>query len=283
MFNDYLFLRSAELIIGEKVKTTNGPIEPPSARKYEGFRISFKVEKNDKGKPNKTVIKIYNLNRDSLSFLERENLIVFLRTSYAGKENLSTLFFGDLIRFNEERNGPDIITNLECGDAEEVLRTANIQVGFGPNVKNTQIFKQAADKLLVSVRFIDPLPEKVFANGFSFSGQVSKLLDQLTTQVGYKWSIQNGELLVLGPKTTDKTTAVFLGPDSGLIGYPTKTKDGVECEALLNADIAPGKAVVVESARFMKGAAITIKVNTTVHEGDTGGDKWTVKIEGEIV
>lgn len=286
--SEYLFLRNAELIVGQRVKNTNGPIEPPTGRRYGkdkvngfSFRIGFKVEKDETGRANKAEIKIYNLSQDSLSYLEQSNLIVFLRVGYG--DVLSTLFFGDIIRFNEKREGADIVTTLECGDCENVLRTANIQVGFGAGVTNREIFKIAYEKLLVSIGRMDELPLVTFNNGFSYSGQVSKLLDQLTKQVNYKWMIQDGELLLLAPKKTDQAKAVFLSPETGLLGYPTKTKEGVEFDALLSADIRPGRAVVVESARFMKGSGQTIRITKTTHEGDTHGDKWTVKGEGSIV
>lgn len=287
MFNEYQFLRNAELIIGQRVKGTNGPIEPKEGRRYgkdglgNQFRIAFKIDKDETSKANKADIKIYNLNAESRTYLEQENIIVFLRVGYG--ETLSNLFFGDLVRFNQKREGADVITTLECGDAEEVLRTANIQIGYGPNVTNKQLFKLAADRLLVSTGFLDELPEIKYLSGFSYSGQVSKLLDQLTKQVGFKWSIQDGEIVLLGPGKTDQTSAVFLDPETGLLGFPTKTKDGVEFEALLNPDIRPGRAVVVESTQFMKGQGQTIKITKSCHEGDTHGDKWTVKAEGAIV
>lgn len=287
MFNDFLFDRNAELVIGQRVAATNGPVEPMNARLYgkqengNQFRISFKIEKNDQGKPNKASIQIWNLNEDSRSFLENKDMVVFLNAGYG--KTLSNLFFGDIVRFNNKRDGADLVTVLECGDAEEILKNANVQIGFGPGVTNRELFKNAAEKLRVSVAYMEELPLKKFENGFSYSGAVSKMLDQLALQVGYKWSIQNGELLLLGPKKTDKTEAVYVSPQSGLIGDITKTKDGVEFISLLHPDIRPGRPVVVQSDKFMKGQGQTIKILKTVHEGDTHGDKWQVQGEGEII
>lgn len=285
--NEYQFLRNAEVIIGERVKGTNGPVEPQNGRRYGkdgdlAFRITFKVEKDETGKANKSVINIYNLSRESINYLERPNLIIFLRVGY-GENPLSALFFGDIVRFNEKREGPNVITVIECGDAEFVIKNTNIQIGFGPGVTNKTLFKLAADKLLVSSGFLDDMPEIKYLNGFSYSGQVSKLLDQLTKQVNYKWSIQDGELILLGPKKSDQAKAVFLSPETGLTANPTKTKDGVEFDALLNADVRPGRAAVIQSSKFMKGQGQTVRVSKTVHEGDTHGGKWTVHAEGKIV
>lgn len=286
MDNDFLFGRNAELIIGEKVKSTNGPIEPVNARSYgktdDGqFRIKFKIVKGDDDKSNKSTISIYNINKDSLSYLEKENLVIFLRVGYG--EQLATIFFGDIVRFNSKREGADIVTTLECGDSELTIKNTNVQIGLAENVTNRQIFMMAAEKLKVAFGFIEQLPEVKYLNGFSYSGPVASLLNQLCKQVNFKWTIQDGELLLLSEKKTDQATAVFLNHETGLLGYPTKTEKGVEFDALLNPNIRPGRAVVVESSRFMKGQGQTVKINKATYEGDTHGDKWTIHCEGTIV
>lgn len=274
-----LYLRKGELIVGQKVADTNAAIEPQNALQIK-TRLNFTVEKDESGNANKAKINIYNLSEDTKTFLERDNLVVFLNAGYAG--GISNLFFGDLQRFDEKRNGPDIITTLECGDAENILREANIQIGLGKNATNIQVINQAIAKLKLSKGFQATIPEIKFANGYSFSGQVKTLLNEMMEMVNLKWSIQNGELQILGETQSDFQTAVLLNQNSGLIGTPTKSKDGVEFISLLNPEIRPGRAVVLESKRFLNGSGATVKVNKTVFTGDTHEGAWQVKCEGVI-
>lgn len=281
---DYLYLREAELIVGPKVTVTNGPVEPVDARVFR-TRINFEVSQDASGNANKGKIKVYNLSEESRTFLEKKNLVCFLRVGYESS-GLSTLFFGDIDEKNGihvERSGPDIITTIEAGDAEKTIRETNIQIGLAKGAKNTQIIDQAAKKLLVSTAFKTTIKSITYQNGFSYSGSVKKLLNELGTQAGFQWSVQNGELLILGPKETDKQEAVFVSKETGLIGFPTKTQDKVEFISLLNPKIRPGRAVRLESQIFLKDSGANVKVEKTTFTGDTHEGLWQVKVEGKIL
>jgi hypothetical protein len=281
---DYLFLRKAELIVGPKVSATNGPVEPVFARVFK-TRINFEVGQDSSGNANKAKIKVYNLSEESRTFLEQKDLVCFLMVGYEST-GLSTLFFGDIDEKNGihvERSGPDIIVTIEAGDAEKTIRESNIQLGLAQGATNLQIIEQAASKLLVSTAFKTTIKSITYQNGFSYSGSVKKLLNQMGEQAGFEWSVQNGELLILGPAETDKQEAIFLSKETGLIGFPTKTQDKVEFISLLNPKIRPGRAVRLESQIFLKDSGANVKVEKTTFSGDTQEGSWQVKVEGKIL
>lgn len=282
--NNILYLREAEVVVGKKVTATNGPVEPVEARVFK-TRISFEVEQDGSGNANKAKIRIYNLSESSRIFLEQKDMVVFLNVGYESS-GLTNLFFGDIDDKNGihvERSGPDIITTIEAGDAEKILREANIQIGLAQGATNLQIINAAAAKLKVSASYKTNIKSITYQNGFSFSGQVKKLLNEMGKQAGFEWSIQNGELLILSSKETDKQEAVFISAKTGLIGYPTKTQDKVIFNALLNPKIRPGRAVRLESKIFLEDIGANVKVEKTSFSGDTHEGPWQVKVEGAIV
>lgn len=276
------YLRSGELIVGPKVTFSNGLVEPAVSRIFR-TRLNFNIEKTDGGEANKGKISIYNLNQDSRNFIEKENTIAILRVGYA--ENLSTLFFGDLAPngVSVKRSGPDIITTLEVGDSEKILREAHIDIGLAANATNQQILNLALAKLNLTIGFQSGFKTVVYKHGFSFSGRVSNLLDQITKQVGVKWSIQDGEFIILPPKTTEPGEIIRLAPDSGLIGTPTKTKDAFKFQALLNPLIRPGKKIFVDSRLALGELGATVKIAKCKYNGDTHEGKWIVSCEGLIL
>lgn len=123
--NGVQFGRRAQLVIGPKFTGSNGLVEPPLAKIFR-TRITFDIEKDDGSNPNKAKISIYNLNEDSRNFIEQDKTALILQVGYG--DNLSVLFFGDLAKngVTNKRVGPDIITTLEAGDSEEIIRSANI-------------------------------------------------------------------------------------------------------------------------------------------------------------
>jgi len=278
----FQFGRVAELIVGPKFVGTNALIEPPLARIFR-TRIKFDIEKDDGSNPNKAKISVYNLNEDSRTFVEQDDTVLILQVGYG--ENLSVLFFGDLSKngVTTQRVGADIITTFEAGDSQTIIKNASIEIGLAQGATNQQVLAQAIAKLKVSLGPQIGTKTVVYRNGFSYSGSVSGLLDQLSAEMGVKWSINDGEITFLGPGITEPGRIISLGPDSGLIGTPTKTKDGFKFNSLLNADIRPGKMVFVESQIALGIAGATIKVQKGKYVGDTHEGDWLGKFEGLIL
>lgn len=282
--SDVLFLRQGELIVGPKVTSTNGPIEPVNARVFR-TRIGFSITFDGSSNANKAKIRVYNLSPDSRTFLEQKDMVCFLNVGYESGE-LQNLFFGDIDDKNGihvERNGPDIITTIEAGDAEKTLRTARINIGLAAGATNRQVITEAVKQLNVSISSIETIPLRTFQNGYSFIGQAKDVLDIEFKKVGLNWNIQNGELLVLSPGKTDQQVAVVVSPKTGLIGFPTKTQDKVIFKSLLNPAIRPGRAIILESQIFKDGQGATVKTNKATFEGDTHQGSWSVEVEGKII
>jgi len=277
MASNILFIRKAELIIGPKI--SESAVEPVDARVFK-TRLNFSIEKDETGNANKCKISIYNISEDSKTFLEKDDLVVFLNAGFG--DGVSNIFFGDLQRFSEKRNGPDIITTIECGESEKILREAHIQISLGPGATNRQVVDAAIKKLNLSKGFQVEIPIVKYQNGFSFSGPVKKLMNEQMGAVKLNWSIQSGEMQILGEKETDEQIAIEITPNTGLIGMPTKTKDGVEFTSLLNPGLRPGRAVRLESKRFLDGSGANVKLTKTVFKGDTHEGQWLVKCEGII-
>ena len=291
---DQLYLRSTELIVGTKVGPT--PQEPFNARLFRN-RLNFTVTKEQNGTSNKAKITIFNINQDSRNFLEEKDLVVFLKAGY--QDQVSTIFFGDIIERTTQRAGADVTTTLECGDQEQLLKTVRVNIGLAANSTNIQAFDAAATALGLKI----PAPQKAlipvttFLKRFSFVGLAQDLLNKLTETNKFKWSIQDGVLQILGPESDDTQLAVVIGPNTGLIGNPTKTKDGIKFRSLLNPQITVGRTCKIESTQFqgrfgneankkasqsLSDAGGFIIARKVVHQGDSNEGAWETVVEGQV-
>lgn len=291
------FIRSAEVIIGSKVTTTsNAPREPVNARVFTG-RVNFSVVKTDGSEPNKATINLYNIAQDTRNFLEEKSLVVFLKAGYIGA--ISTIFFGDIVERFTSRSGPDVVTKIECGDQEQILATANVQLGFQENSTNKQIIMAAADALSLTVppRQLANIPTVRNQKNFSYSGTARDLLEQQAELIDYNFSIQDGEIQFLPKESDDGQDAVLVTPETGLIGFPTKSQDGLQFQTLLNPEIRPKRAVKLESKQFqgqfgakagstasasLDGSGQTILCTRATHNGDSQEGNWFTDVEGII-
>jgi len=286
-----LFIREAELIIGQKIETSNAAIEPLDALSFK-TRLKFKVEKTDGSEPNKASINIYNLSLESRNFIERKNSVVFLKAGY--QNAIGLIFFGDIAEngVKQKREGPDIITTIEAGDAEAILSEAHLELSLARGATTLQIIEAAARELNLSVGVKKDIISKTYSAGFSFSGSVKKLMDEVTRFSKVVWSIQDGELIIMNEKSNDGKEAVLLSKDSGLIGIPTKLKDAYEFTSLLNYSIRPKRLVKIETSQSLdndkqgvnnsKPFSDFVTVTKAIYEGDTHEGTWQVKCEGQI-
>lgn len=288
-----LFLRQAQLIVGTKLSGGRSNIVPPNARTIRN-RVKFTVDKTSEGNANKATIQIFNLSQDTRNFLEGTGLFLMLKAGY--QDAMSTICVADILKGKHERQGPDVITSLECGDGETAMRDATVSVGLGAGAKNTQVIEQAVAAITafnVSRGFTETIPSRSYAGGFTYSGPAKELLRTQLKNVGLEFSIQDGELNIFAPGKTDGTIAVEIGPKTGLVGFPTKTPLGVDFVSLLNPSIRPGRLIKIVSKQFygafgsQSGAASAsvidsgqlVRVRRAVHDGDSHEGPWLTKVE----
>lgn len=266
-------------------------------RSFKDVRITFDIEKTSEGTPNPAKIMLYNLNQDSFSFVQKNNLKVVLEAGYIGFDTgdrlVSRIFVGDVkefkmkkdkktgvekekgISFQFEKKGPDFIMNLECGDSENKIINAKINKSYSNNIELKRIIEDLAASLGVPIGTIDGIPTKKFIHGTTLSGPSRDYLDTLLGQEGLDWSIQDGELIIKRVNAINQDEAILLNQNTGLLDIPSKTKQGVNFRMLINPLIKPGVTVKLES-KFVTGFFNVKKAN---FKGDTHGNDWEVEVE----
>jgi hypothetical protein len=277
-----LFGRSCRVqiddVIVECINTTDSGVE------LGGLRVSGRVEKTDDGKPNKLELNVYNLAQKTRDRLGKTKVSVVVEAGY--QKELSLIFKGDLRRVAHPKEGPDVVTKVSSGDGDVVLRGTRFSGNFAANMKVSDLLVKMVESFGVSSEqakqrirrgdFRGGIQE--LTKGFNFSGPLQQEFDRRMKDAGLEWSIQNGELQVLGEKETLQTTALKISPSSGLIGSPDLgEKDTIKFLTLLQASIAPGRKVVLES----QSKSGTFKVTKCVHRFDTHGSDWFTECEAK--
>lgn len=246
-----------------------------AGKTIDGLRIRFKCEKTSESNPNKAEIEIFNLSDNTRSLLERQDTRIRLAFGYTGRDpggekgastsSVETIFIGNIKKVAHEPDPPNIITKIELADGGNRYRTAYLDKGYPPNVRFNQVVGDLSTALGLGSPVLVDTPSTIFANGVAFSGLVKDHLDVMTRGHNLEWSIQDEVLQIIPKNKPTAENAVLLSPESGLVKFPTKTKEGVEFECLINPKLKPGRLVKIES-RFIKGG---FKVRKVVHEGDS--------------
>lgn len=314
-----------------KIIVQAGKIGEPGIQ-VTNLRVTFNIKKTSRSDSYNTAsVVIYNLNsdsRDGIAALNYTDLkdasnILTVRAGYEALEK--TIYVGNISLVNIELKRPDAITTIEASDgyiAMNQLRIGTVPpsgIGGIPAFtygKQTSAKKVLHDILKISgltVKYnINSIPDRLYANGFSFIGMGKVLLDNVCNYLGLEWSIQNNCIKLFPVDTSDGISIVSLSPTCGLIGSPERSNidnkeltkkelgmvtgksttalgkkikkrigGGWKIKALLQPEVEPGNIIMVESDEIPFGTQL--RVIEVEHVGDTHGQDWTSTIYAKVM
>lgn len=279
------FLRVARLLVGSGTEAVD----------LEGLRISFEIVRDLFGAPDTAKINVYNINKEHRdSILERYQS---MRLDAGYKDNVKTLYNGDLVNADHTRDATEGITILFGSDgAIESKKLVNFTLppGSVPQDAINKIAEQAG----LDVGDVVGVPSLPYARGVTFSGPAQEALNKVGSDHRLNWTIQDKKIQMVEETSAigDQTTAILVSAATGLKGSPTITEVGVDFDTLLNPDIQPGKLVKIESLganvsigdRLFFKTKATIgsgfyKVRNVVHTGDSFQGEWVSRVKTEAI
>lgn len=243
--------------------------------KITDLRITFVIGKTSDSNANTSKIKVYNLNERSRTILEQGgDLVAILEAGYTGT-GLEVLFKGEIDKSRFRRIGSDWVTTIFVKDGNTAITKTHFEKSYaGPvdlKAVAEDVIRTLKNEADIVVKDLKNLSSDIIQNGFSANGLASRILDNIVEKQGLEWNIQNGELQIIAPDSSDNE-AIVLTPQTGLIGSPVRRENGIEFRALLQPKIRPGGAVKIES-RNLKGL---FRVRQAQFKGDTHGTPWFV-------
>lgn len=245
--------------------------------RFSLLKIDFDFEKTFGDASNKGRLAIYNLSPDTRGRLQ-EGAIVKLFAGYQDDPGLA--FRGKVSTFRTEKDGPNLITELELADGLEIDEVI-INRTFGPDATAEEIFnamvqdlvKEGTETVNGATEFLAKFGKQILNGGFSFSGMMKDGLRNMAGGMGADLDIQDNTIRLLEKGKALNEDAVLLSSTTGLIGIPEELENGgLRVKSLLNGEIKPGRAIDVRS-RFKTGQFI---VETAKYKGDTFGNDWSV-------
>jgi len=273
-----LFNRTFALNLGGNLVSS----ETEDGKRNELLRVQFKVEASLAPSPNTAEISVYNLAEATRARVSEKGIQTTLEAGYSGRS--SVIFRGLLDAGVNQHDAVDWVTTFQSTDGGKQLRENRINVSF-KKISAEDALAKIVQQLGVGVgNAIEKMREgnirgafKDFANGIVMSGPAKKELDRLAKTYGYSWSIQNGQLQLLGPNDAiEPGDAIVLDSDRGMVGSPEAGEKGiVEVRSLLIPQLTPGRVVAL-SSRQISGFHRVEKVTYT---GDTHGQDWYADLE----
>jgi len=280
-----LFDRVYRLQVGTKGSNTGTEITD--------LRIQFNIEKTAKKNPNKSSIKIYNLQQSTREEFEKPDTRCLLYAGYKEEQGPLLIFNGNVTFAWTQFDGADVVTEFELGDGQKEIRDTTVSVGYKKGVKSGQVLKDVAKQMGMPLTLPSNAPERLWNNGLSYYGPAHTLVDKVTKATGLEWSMQNGTLQVVESGMVTTRAGILISMDSGLLKHPERMRkdktenskkkkskdplkqaDGWKVDCLLMPTLNPCDRVKLES-RSVNGV---FRIEKLTHDGDTHDGDWQTKL-----
>jgi len=255
------------------------------------IKIDFQITKGISSKSNTARISIWNLTESHRNSMGKEFDKITLKAGYippGDSGNVGVIFKGDVRDVEHQRDGADIVTIISCGDGQKALLRSNISKTFpkGTPTKDVveELYKQMEKEGIDrgEWKFPENMPKET-KRPYSMCGSCRRELDTLGRSNKFYWSLQN-ETLEIVPGDSYIGGVVLLTPETGMIGTPAITDNGVRVSALLNPEIRPNRRIQIKSQTLEMNAADGMyRVSEVTYSGDNRDGDFQVDITAEAI
>lgn len=219
-------------------------------KRYEGLHITASGDKSANPIENSCRVEIFNLARETRNYLltetspfnenrSRKRVIV-----EAGRQStgLTQLFVGDITSASPSQP-PDIGLTLEARTGSYVKGNLVARSGKAQQPLS-EISKMAADDAGVGLEF--EATDKNISN-YAFTGGALKQVNQLSEAGGVNAFIDDEVLVVKDINKPRKNHSRLLTKDTGMIGIPEITEQGIKVQFLFDNETVIGGELIVKS------------------------------------
>lgn len=249
---------------------------PNGDLKVTDLKIAFEIDKNADANPNTAVIWIYNFSKANRGKINKEFEKVRVEAGYQGhpgeKGNVGVIFDGQISDVLHMREETSIVSIIECGDGDKGIRLGTIARAFQKRTKPKEMIeaiqKEMPDVALGEIKDAESLPET--ESEVVMCGSCKRELNKLGRTYGFLWSVQDGALEVC-PKKKAFDEVIVISADTGMVGQPSITDNGLMVKTLLNPHLRINRQVEVRSEFLeMNEMPKRFRISGLVHVGDNG-------------
>lgn len=259
------------------------------------FHFKFQVRRGDIQTPNSIDLRVYNVSDQTVNRIQKEFTKITLQAGYTG--NFGLIFYGNIKQIRRGReSATDTFLDITAADGDSAYNFAvvNKSLAAGSSIADrAAAVQQSMSTFGVTPGYVSGLPAATLPRGKVMFGMARDHARILAKTANADWSMQDGQFTIIPQSSYLPGEIPVLTSDTGMIGLPEQTQDGISIKTLLNPNIKIGSRVKVDNAsiqRFKFGLGINaIKTNAFVpriqddgvyrvlvaeHSGDNRGQDW---------
>lgn len=235
------------------------------------FQADISYNKNPSGgKAAPAKIKLYNLNKETLSYAQKDAAVI-IKAGYVQDKVLPMIYVGQVISSKTQRDGEDYVTELVCGDGITPMKMVKFSGNYAANTTHNKMITDVMD-----VFAANGVPKGIFKatdrtrytnqSARNFVGTAAGTLDVLCKEIDYTWYITKGKLNVM-PRERPRTGKLIELYNKNIIDKVELLSDN----AASSSNSPDAKTSGVKLKIFLDGN-IDNTVDISLKEGDFKGD-----------
>jgi hypothetical protein len=263
-----------------------------------GLRVRFNIKLFAQVSLNTATVKITNLKPEiAHGFVTTPDQPITIDAGY--QDSHGVIFKGTIRQAVYGRDNPtDTVLTLYCSDGDMghnfgVVNKSHV-AGSTPHDHVTSAVNSMPG---LSLGYLDPalqLTQPKYPKSVQLYGMARNVLDKVAGMKGANWSIQQGQVQMVGYKNPLPGGQTILNTHTGLIGMPTQEIGGIMARALINPNIKIYSSVNIDQALIQGGQYENVagsveasrmtmpyvaadgvyKVLGIAYEGDSRGNPW---------
>jgi hypothetical protein len=271
------------------------------AKDFKDFRVTFTIRRGDLQTPNTADVHIFNLSDSTANLVQREFSYISIQAGY--QNNYGLIFQGTVKQVRKGRlDQKDSYLDVTAADGDEAYNFAPAIGSLSAGSSRQDYWAFLNKAMLPYGLTAGPMPPFLSSNGSVrgrvFCGMARDELRKFANDQGCVWSIQDGQMTLIQKTGYVGGRVPLISPQSGLIGVPEQTQNGIFIRTLLNPRLKIGQLIqlqqnVVNQARMdmtnsdvaqwgnynlQHGAKVAgdgvYYVMVAEHTGDTRGNPW---------
>lgn len=263
------------------------------------LRIRFAVRRGTISTPNTADIRVYNVSAATAKKAQlKEFGRVVLQAGYAG--NYGVIFDGTIKQVRRGRESQtDTYLDITAADGDSAYNWSVINMSLAAGSTAQDHLKaaiQAMEGRGVTMGEVAPLSTNKLPRGKVMFGLTRDVLDNLGRTQDVSWSIQDGQMTLIPNTAYLPGDAIVVNYQTGMVGLPEQTQNGVNVRMLLNPSVKIGRLLKLDNAsiqQYRYGVSLYDQANNDIihnqialsadgvyktmiadHFGDTRGNEW---------
>lgn len=254
MTDQVQFRRKVSLIVYSTSGTPLLANQKGNGLDLSDLHFTFKVKQDDNEQPNNADIRIYNLSEQTIAKIRGEFDSVILQAGYENSA-FGVIFKGNIKQYRRgKENATDTYFDILAADSDAGYNfgVVNATLGAGSTdktVANTAVKAmglQLTTPLTLNLSGRENIRPKVMF------GMARTFLRQVARTRYASWSLQNGAAQFVALDSYTPNEVVVLTSQTGMVGIPELTDEGVKVVCLLNPKLVVGGLIQINNKSLNK-------------------------------